>query len=164
MKTSFSAARRLRWLACGAWFLGAIAVPAQADTVRLQAQVLHATEVASAQGVPTGGPRRVSPGGEVVYEVRYAHNGAEPARMIITNPWPRELLFVPDSSTAAGTQFQVSVDGGKTFGPLAALRVVMAGGLVREAIASDVTHVRWVFDEPVVPGAKGVVSLRAQVR
>ena len=74
----------------------------------------------------------------------------------------------------------VSVDGGKTFGKLAELMVtetatVATGAgetaeapqpkqITRPAIASDVTHIRWVLEAPIAPGASGELRFRGVVK
>ena len=66
------------------------------------------------------------------------------------------------SDDSAG-EFDVSVDGGKTWGKLSQLSVTKPGASARAAEAADVTHVRWVI--PVIaPGAAGTLEYHAVVR
>jgi hypothetical protein len=74
----------------------------------------------------------------------------------------------------------VSVDGGKNFGKLSELTVTetptvaaTAEGTTdtaapvqttRAAIASDVTHIRWVLASPIAPGASGELRFRGIVK
>ena len=62
---------------------------------------------------------------------------------------------------------EVSVDGGVTWGKLAALTVTPKQRqrkaqppppAARPATEADVTHVRWVFSDPIPAGAGGDVS------
>ncbi|MEA3062431.1 MAG: hypothetical protein QOJ94_2212 [Sphingomonadales bacterium] len=105
-------------------------------------------------------PRLVTPGDKLVFELSYRNQGAQPATgFVITDPIPSAVTFA--GSVSPGAVY--SVDGGRTWGPLAALRVATADGKGRPATAADVTHVRWNF--PAIPaGAGGKVSFRGIVR
>ena len=105
------------------------------------------------------------PGSEVVYVISYRNSGAKPAAdVVINNPVPSEVLYVAGSAEGAGTRTEVSVDGGKQYGILAALQVKGADGKPRAARAEDVTHLRWTVLGAVAPGKEGSVSYRAVVR
>ena len=105
-------------------------------------------------------PRLVTPGDKLVFELSYRNQGAQPATgFVITDPIPSAVTFA--GSTSPGAIY--SVDGGRTWGPLAALRVATADGRGRPATAADVTTVRWSF--PAIPaGAGGKVSFRGVVK
>jgi uncharacterized repeat protein (TIGR01451 family) len=105
-------------------------------------------------------PRLVTPGDRLVFELSYRNQGAKPATgFVITDPIPSAVTFAGSESPGA----VYSVDGGRTWGPLAGLRVATANGGSRPATATDVTHVRWNF--PAIPaGAGGKVSFRGVVK
>lgn len=106
-------------------------------------------------------PKVVTPGDRLVFELSYKNVGAEPATgFVITDPIPAAVAFAGDET--AGAIF--SVDGGRTWGPLAALRVAQPNGGSRAAGLSDVTHIRWVFARPIPAGAAGSVSFRGVVK
>lgn len=102
----------------------------------------------------------VVPGDKLVFATRYRNNGgAEVKNFVVTNPLPAGVMLAPEG---AGS-LDVSVDGGKTYGKLAVLKVKGQDGQVRAAQAGDVTHIRWVL--PVLaPGATGTLSYNAIVR
>lgn len=105
-------------------------------------------------------PSVVVPGDHLVFSTRYRNNtAAKVENIVVTNPIKPGIAFVSEGAGAA----DVSVDGGKTWGKLAALKVADAAGGQRAAQAGDVTHVRWVLDS-VAPGAAGTVSFNAIVR
>lgn len=105
------------------------------------------------------------PGSEVVYVITYRNKGSKPATdIVINNPVPAEMSLVAGSAEGAGTRIEVSVDGGKTFGALEALKARGADGKPRAARAEDVTHLRWSVLGAVPPGKDGSVSYRAIVR
>lgn len=98
----------------------------------------------------------VVPGDTVLFVHEYVNNTAAPAPgFIINNPLPAQVQYV--GSTDAN--IIVSVDGGKTFGKLEALKV---GD--RAATGSDVTHVRWTFAQPIGVGQSGKVSFRGMLK
>lgn len=140
----------------------------QAELVKVSSRVFQEETVIAPDGtravrhVPAA---NLHAGSELVYEVTYSNVGNKPtAQVIITNPLPSDLAYrsVPGRST--GAAFDVSVDNGETYGPLASLTVQEPGGAKRPARESDITHVRWTINEPVAPGQEGKVSLRAVVR
>lgn len=105
-------------------------------------------------------PSVVVPGDALVFTTTYRNNGQEVAKdVVVTNPLPAAIMLAPEGAE----KLMVSVDGGKSFGLLASLRVKDAEGRPRAAQASDVTHIRWVV--PVVPaGAQGALSYNGIVR
>lgn len=104
-------------------------------------------------------PSVVVPGDKLLFATAYRNKGTvEVKNFVVTNPIPAGVAFV----RAGGDQFVVSVDGGKTWGALAQLKVADAAGS-RSAQPSDVTHIRWTL--PVLaPSAQGALSYNAVVR
>lgn len=105
-------------------------------------------------------PQKVVPGNHLLFVTDYHNTGAKAVdHFVVTNPVPSAVAL---EEAPAGDAL-VSVDGGKSWGKLALLRVALPGGVSRAAQATDVTHVRWVV--PVIaPGAAGTLSYRAIVR
>ncbi len=105
-------------------------------------------------------PKTVLPGDRLIFTTRYRNAGAVPVNnFVVTNPLPGPVAL--DPSHVSG--LTVSVDGGKSWGALAALTVPDGKGGRRPAIASEVTHIRWIL--PVVaPGASGAVIYHGVVR
>jgi len=135
-----------------------------ADGVSLVSEVFveHTETTPEGRSVTTRAePEMVVPGDNLVFVLSYRNDGAEPATdLVLTNP-------VPDSVAFSGTTDQsavVSVDGGKTWGALNALTVVGTDGANRPAEAADVTHIRWVLDQPVPSGSAGELSFRGVVK
>jgi uncharacterized repeat protein (TIGR01451 family) len=135
-----------------------------ADGVSLVSQVfVERVETASdGRSVTTRAkPDVVVPGDRLVFVLSYRNDGAEPATdLVLTNP-------VPDSVTYSGTDDQaavVSVDGGRTWGALGSLTVVLTEGVSRPAEAADVTHIRWSLERPVPSGGAGELSFRGVVK
>jgi uncharacterized repeat protein (TIGR01451 family) len=108
----------------------------------------------------------VVPGDKVLFTLEVVNNGSDPASGFrATNPIPAAVKF----TSVAEDWADVSVDGGATWGKLAALKVKAknADGTAdvdRAAVGADVTHVRWVFADAIAPGAKRAISYRGEVR
>lgn len=103
-------------------------------------------------------PTSVIPGDRIVFRTRYHNGGSQPAKdLVISNPLPDAVML------AEAGDFDVSVDGGATFGKLADLTVKAADGTSRPAELADVTNIRWILAE-VDPGQSGEVKFFAVVR
>ena len=106
-------------------------------------------------------PEIVTPGDRLVFQLSYRNQGAEPATgFALTNPIPGAVAFAGTDSPGA----ELSVDGGKSWGQLAALKVAQPDGTSRPAAAADVTHIRWNFAQPIAAGAAGSLSFRGVVK
>ena len=106
-------------------------------------------------------PKIVVPGDKLVFVLNYRNQGAKPATdFVVTNPMPVAVAYqgTPDGGAI------VSVDGGKSWGPMATLKIRKADGTFRSAYPEDVTHVRWAMKAPIPVGAAGKLSFRGIVR
>lgn len=103
----------------------------------------------------------VVPGETVFYTTTFTNISAEPAdNVTITNPIAENLMYVDGSAFGPGMDILFSVDGGVTFATAGELTVV-EGDEVRDARASDFTHVRWVMKNDLQAGAQGLVRFAA---
>ncbi len=108
---------------------------------------------------------KVVPGDEVIYTITFANRGTEPAAdVVITNPVPEHMVFTKVEESPSGAKVSISADGGSRYDAPRNLTVTDAKGQTRPAKASDFTHVRWTFQNPLEPGAEGSVSFRAQLQ
>ena len=106
-------------------------------------------------------PKVVTPGDKLVFVLAYKNGGAKPATdFVVTNPIPDAVAF----AGAEGDGALMSVDGGKSWGALAALKVKQSDGTLRPALPADVTHVRWSFGKAIAAGAGGKLSFRGIVK
>jgi hypothetical protein len=140
------------------------AAPAQNSAVSLTSKVFVSREVTDAAGKKKNQlfpPDRVLPGEPLVIMLEYKNNGAkQAANFVINNPIPAAVSYTGVEQPWA----TVSVDGGKTFGALAALKAPNVKGELRPAIPADVTHVRWKFAQPIAPGTGGRVMFYGIVK
>jgi len=105
-------------------------------------------------------PKVVVPGDHLLFTTRYHNDGAQAVtNFVVTNPLPSAVVLAPEATDTT----EVSVDGGKTWGLLSALKVSDDKGSARAAQAGDVTHVRWTIAQ-IAPGAAGQVEYHAIVR
>jgi len=135
-----------------------------ANEVALTSAVFVEKSVPQADGKPRlvlEEPRTVVPGDKLVFVLGYRNQGAKPATdFVVTNPLPTAVAYQGAADNAA----VVSVDGGKSWGALGALKVRKADGTARPAYPEDVTHVRWTMKTPIPVGAEGKLSFRGVVR
>ena len=105
-------------------------------------------------------PEKVVPGNHLVFLTNYRNAGDKPFdNFVVTNPVPSAVAL----ESADNTRFDVSIDGGKTWGKLSQLTVTKPGASPRAAQGSDVTHVRWVIAS-IAPGESGTLEYHAVVR
>ncbi len=104
-------------------------------------------------------PEGVVPGDRLLFTTSYENSGGEPVEnFVVTNPLPAAIRLAE-----ADAAFQVSVDGGVTFGDLSAIKIEDAEAGARAAEARDVTHIRWTL-ERLDPGAQGNLNYYGIVR
>ena len=128
-------------------------------------QVLKAADGTDKIILADPGNVTVVPGDNLLFTLTYRNQGAQPATGFrAINPVPAAVQFVSVDEDWA----ELSVDGGQTWGRLDGLKVRATGtdGVVveRAAAPADVTHVRWIFAEPIASQAGGKVRFRALVR
>ncbi|MFM9853224.1 MAG: hypothetical protein ACKVOJ_10530 [Sphingomonadaceae bacterium] len=106
-------------------------------------------------------PKVVTPGDKMIFVLNYHNVGRASANnFVVTNPMPSAVAYEATNDPAA----ELSVDGGRTWGPLHALKTREGDGNWRAARAEDVTHVRWMMRTAIPAGAQGKLSFRGVVR
>lgn len=104
-------------------------------------------------------PDVVTPGDNLVFVLSYRNTGSTAAsNLVVTNPMPDAVAY----QQARGAE--VSVDGGRNWGQLAALTLAERDGRRRTARPGDVTHIRWLLSKPVPVGGAGKLTFRGIVR
>ena len=140
-----------------------LAAQGSASPITLNGDVMAEKIVTAPDGSETTrlvAPTTIVPGDRLIFGTDYANNGAEAvSNFTVTNPLPAAVRLAPDADPA----LDVSVDGGKTWGSLAALSITNPDGTSRPATHADVTHVRWVLAS-IAPGTKGRLTYPAIIR
>jgi len=107
--------------------------------------------------VPAG---KVIPGTEVIWSVTANNVCKQPSEKVtINNAVPEHMTLVPNSAFGPGSDISFSLDGQK-FAPAGQL-TVRENGADRAARADEYKHIRWVFKNPLQPGASAVARFRA---
>jgi hypothetical protein len=102
---------------------------------------------------------------QLIVSVRFTNASGHVVDSIrITSKVPLDLRYVPNSASGPGNDALFSVDDGRSFGRPEELTLSTTDGGVRDADASDYTHVRWVLRAPLDAGATGVARFRAVPR
>lgn len=103
----------------------------------------------------------VAPGDMVVYGLSYSNNTDSLAEGVaLTMPVPDEVDYVEGSATSENVKVSFSVDGGNTFTSRGELTVSLDGD-TRTALAEDITHIQWRFDEGIPAGTAGKITFSA---
>lgn len=101
---------------------------------------------------------RLTPGDHVIFVVNWtARRGSE---FTVTNPMPRSVAFQRSIDGAE----EVSIDGGRTWGRMEALRRRDSDGSIRSANPEDVTHLRWHVPGDIALRGSGQLTYRGVVR
>jgi uncharacterized repeat protein (TIGR01451 family) len=128
-----------------------------AITIRAVAEVEQGTKLAPA--------KRVVSGDRVLYTLEVRNTGgttAPPPRVdfaIPTHTW-----YVTESAVGPATEVTYSVDGGLNFDRPENLRVPGPGGDMRNAIATDYTHIRWQLKNSLKANSVAFVRFRVLVK
>ena len=107
---------------------------------------------------------KVLPGEHIIYTVKYKNNGEENAQdVVINNPIPEHMNYVPGTVGGEGAEISFSVDDGTTFDQPENLKVADEDGNERAATAKDYTHIRWTLANVIAPEEEGIVFYRAEL-
>lgn len=135
---------------------------ASAAPVTVANSVFVEREVASGSGSsarvlePARSLRR---GDRLVYFVSWRAPRTSGEPLTITNPLPRTIAF---ERSGSGNE-DVSVDGGRNWGKLEALRI-RDGSVWRHATPEDVTHIRWKVPPQLALAGSGRLTWSGIVR
>jgi uncharacterized repeat protein (TIGR01451 family) len=135
-----------------------------ANNVALNSEVFVERQVkdsAGRQKIVLEPPKIVTPGDRLVFVLSYRNMGSAPAAdFVVTNPLPTAVSYQGTADRVA----EVSINGGREWGALSALKVRDQDGSWRSARPEDVTHVRWNVKRAIPVGAEGKLSFRGIVR
>ncbi|GAA0478665.1 hypothetical protein GCM10009096_20760 [Parasphingorhabdus litoris] len=110
---------------------------------------------------------KVIPGDRLVFVNSYRNTGSSAVTgFVVNNPVHSAVSFTGVNEDWA----TVSVDGGKSFGKLTEFTITEDGPdaesieISRAAQPSDVTHIRWTFDNAIAAGASGELRFSGVVK
>jgi uncharacterized repeat protein (TIGR01451 family) len=103
---------------------------------------------------------RLTAGEEIHYTVRVTNPGDQPVSdVVVTKRLPYGVHYLPGTATGPACEVHFSADGGNTF----ARPERSAGGKgTRKPPAIEYTHVRWILQNPLQPGATALLRFRAK--
>jgi uncharacterized repeat protein (TIGR01451 family) len=161
--------RHVLTLAAAGW-LAATAAIAQAPDVAVEVDVAREVVHVREDGSRSVGLERVDvtrPGDVLVYTVRATNVGDAPALAPrVDDPIPTGTVLIVDSVDRAGPRPHASLDGGTTWTPFPAFatRVREDGTTVQVPAPPEAyTHLRWVWDGPLPPGASADLTFKVRV-
>jgi uncharacterized repeat protein (TIGR01451 family) len=138
----------------------AIAAGPQAVQLSSSVMVEKTVVVSGREQIVLQPPGKVLPGEKLIFQTNYRNTGAQAAtQFVVTNPIPSAVEWTGEATPGAIE----SVDGGRSYAPLAQLKVKGTNGNVRPAQPGDVTHIRWTMAS-IAPGSAGLVKYRGMVR
>ena len=95
--------------------------------------------------------RRLEAGEEIYYTIRVRNPGKEPVTdIVVTKRMPFGVDYVTGSAAGPACDVEFSADNGVKYS---------SGGK-----PAEFTHVRWVFQQPLAPGATALLRFRATFR
>ena len=95
--------------------------------------------------------QRLEAGEEIYYTIRVRNPGKEPVRdIVVTKRMPFGVDYVTGSAAGPACDVEFSADNGAKYS---------SGGK-----PAEFTHVRWVFQQPLAPGATALLRFRATFR
>jgi hypothetical protein len=139
-----------------------VAPKASAISIRSETSIVQTLVDAKGQKTNKLFPaKRVVPGNVLVIKFLYDNSGTAPAANFAVNAKVDSAVEVTDIREKWAV---VSVDGGKTFGALATLKIKAADGKFRPATTKDITNIRWTLAQPVPAAGSGSVMYYGIVR
>ncbi|MEO1554235.1 MAG: hypothetical protein AAFR82_09875 [Pseudomonadota bacterium] len=157
----------LRATAFALALLGVFSAPAHAAGLKATQTVELATVTVDADGAEmvTFAPATdVEPGEQVRYRLAYTNDGAEAADQVsLVMPVPSEVTYLEGSVDGNPGLVTFSSDQGETFASRSAV-LITDGEAERVATAAEITHIKWLFDQPIAPAESGEISFMAVLK
>ena len=154
----------LRATAIALAMFGVLTVPAHANGLKAEQIVEVATITLDAEGNEIRtytDAEEVAPGDEVRYSLSYVNEGALAAEAVsLVMPVPAEVTYIEASAGGTPSTITYSADDGASFAARDSLVVTSEAG-ARLATAEEITHIKWVFSDPIPAASDGAISFRA---
>lgn len=150
-------------------------VPQQKSSLTLLLSVEKQTIQTDAQGKEVRGWQAIpgnnvaaAPGQMLRFTLKAENTGDRPAKkLMLAQPIPPGTSYVLNTATAQSpVRIVYSIDGGKTFVAKPTVKVSLPDGKteVRPAPAEVYTHVRWFFDQALLPKTSSKVFYQVKLK
>ncbi len=143
-----------------AWAAG----PARAQAAPPQPLVVTAENLTARA---TGRPSDVLPGDTVRYQLRFTNARSGAVRNVVfDNPVPTGMRYLPGTAAAdrQSTSVTYSIDGGRTYSAEPTVQRVVDGRRVNVPAPAELyTHIRWMVQGDLLPGARVSAEFRVQL-
>ncbi len=157
----------LRATAFALAMLGVFSAPAQAAGLKATQSVELATLSVDADGAETlsfAPATDVEPGEQVRYRLTYTNEGVDAADNVsLVMPVPAEVTFLEGSISSNAAQVTFSSDNGESFAARESV-LIKDGETDRVATSAEITHIKWIFAEPIAPTESGAISFMAVLK
>lgn len=146
---------------------GSLGAPVATGSGPLEATI--AAETLRVEEQPNGQPlrswepaTRLSAGDEVYYTIRVRNPGkVAVTNIVVTKRLPFGVQYKRGSAAGPDCVVQFSIDGGTRFDTAEQLGAGAKGKPARKVQVSEYTHVRWLLNRPLAPGATALLRFRA---
>jgi uncharacterized repeat protein (TIGR01451 family) len=109
--------------------------------------------------------QKALPDSEIIYTTTFKNMIDKPASdIVIDNPIPNDSIYKAGSALGNNTSISYSINGGKTYGIPDALKIKGKDGKERQALPSEYTHIRWVYQGSLAAGKSSDISFRTIVK
>ena len=115
--------------------------------------------------IVTTDPDKVLPGDTLIYTVDFYNDKDEVTENFrIDMPVPAEITYLEGTALRNDAVVLYSVDGGQSYDSRNSLVVGTDEGGTRSAVAEDITHIRWTLTRDVLPGDRGEIKFKGQLK
>jgi len=150
--------------AVGGLILSALGTAAQAQAPAPRPLTVTAQNLTARSA---GRSAEVLPGDTVRYELRFVNAQSGPVHNVVfDNPIPSGLRYLAGTAGADRQDVTVtySIDGGRTYSAQPTVQRVVDGRRVNVPAPPELyTHIRWIVQGELLPGARVTAEFRAQL-
>jgi uncharacterized repeat protein (TIGR01451 family) len=109
--------------------------------------------------------QKALPDAEIIYTTTFKNLIDKPVGdIVVQNPVPNDSIYKSGSAIGSNTVISYSVNGGKSYGAPDTLKVKTKDGKERQALASEYTHIKWIYQGALAAGKSSDISFRTVVK
>jgi uncharacterized repeat protein (TIGR01451 family) len=110
-------------------------------------------------------PTLAVPGDTILYSIKFENISKQAvSNIVVDDPIPNNSSYRLNTATGKNTKITFSIDSGKTFGNPQDLVVKDKSGKSWVAKPEDYTHIRWIYEKALAPGAIGEVFFMTKIK